>query len=141
MKRNLPNIIKVLLPICTLALAACSSTETIVPTKYNDISAYNPHDYQKAYAFFEQAAAQGDANAMDNLGHMYEDGRGVAANDKQAVAWYLKAAKAGDNDAYIDMGVACLYGKGMSKDTKQACSWFKKARDNQYAVSFYNQYC
>jgi len=141
MKQKVFHIKTYFVLIATLALAACSSAPTIVPTKHNDIAAYNPKEYPQAVAYFEQAAAQGDANAMDNLGHMYEDGRGVAQNDQKAVEWYEKAAQAGNKEAYVDLGVACLFGKGMPKDTKQACNWFKKAQHNPNAVSFYNQYC
>jgi hypothetical protein len=36
---------------------------------------------------------------MNNLGRMYERGRGVPADLEQAVAWYRKAAAAGDEKA------------------------------------------
>ena len=45
---------------------------------------------------YRKAADQGLADAQDNLGDMYADGRGVAKDDAQAVAWYRKAADQGN---------------------------------------------
>ena len=42
---------------------------------------------------------QGDADAQFNLGFMYDNGRGVAQNDAEAVRWYRKAAEQGDAGA------------------------------------------
>ena len=44
-------------------------------------------------------ANQGDARAQDNLGYMYDKGRGVAQDSKQAAFWYRKAADQGDAPA------------------------------------------
>jgi TPR repeat protein len=37
-------------------------------------------------------AKQGNADAQNNLGAMYANGKGVSKDDKQAVYWYQKAA-------------------------------------------------
>ena len=129
---------------CMIATACSNASETeTVPTKYSNISAYNPQDYQQAYAYFRSRGAQGDANAMDNLGHMFADGRGVQQDPQEALNWYQRAANAGDADAALNMGVACLYGQGTQKDVKQACQWFKRAEtpQNAFAGQFYKEYC
>jgi len=145
MKRQIFKPFKLLMIVFTLSLlAACSSEQSIyVPNKYSDISAYNPLHYQEAYAYFKARAAHGDANAMDNLGHMYADGRGVKQDPVEAVKWYQKAAYAGDADAALNMGVACLYGNGTTKDINEACKWFKRAKTthNTYAGQFFKKYC
>ena len=43
--------------------------------------------------------AQGDAQAMNNLGTLYNDGRGVARDRKLAKQWYKKAAALGVPEA------------------------------------------
>lgn len=135
----------VLLGCFGLLLAACTTTKPRppVPNMSNDIAAYNPSDYGYAYGYFKGRAVRGDPVAEDNLGHIYQDGRGVPQNDAQAVTWFTKAADSGNSDAMLSLGVAYLYGKGVSQDNKTACMWFGKARSkhNPYADDFYQRYC
>jgi TPR repeat protein len=75
-------------------------------------------DYAQAIAWYRKAAEQdeppaqyesGEGMAQDfrmaaamakaNLGMMYENGRGVAKDEAQAVGWYRKAAEQGDDRA------------------------------------------
>ncbi len=48
-------------------------------------------DYAMAKLWYERAADQGEAAAMFNLGRLFEQGLGVAANKEQAADWYAKA--------------------------------------------------
>jgi TPR repeat protein len=48
---------------------------------------------------FEQAAGQGDGEAMNNPGTLYHNGRGVARDRKLAKQWYEKAAALGVAEA------------------------------------------
>ena len=41
---------------------------------------------------------------MTNLGEMYEEGRGVDKDEKEAVRWYRKAAEKGDKEAQKRLG-------------------------------------
>ena len=68
----------------------------------------------------QKAAEQGDADAQLLLGAMYEDGKGVAQDDKQAVAWYRKAAEQGNVDAQQILVSMYSLGKGVPQDYKQA---------------------
>jgi TPR repeat protein len=56
--------------------------------------------YEKALEEFEQAAANGDPNALVEIGEMYEFGIGVEVNKIIAKDWYLKAAANGADKAY-----------------------------------------
>jgi Sel1 repeat len=56
-------------------------------------------DDGQAAAWYRKAADQGNALAQNNLGWMYENGRGMARDDAQAAAWYRKAADQGHEDA------------------------------------------
>ncbi len=128
-----------------LLVVSCTTTQPkrAVPNMSNDIAAYNPADYGYAYGYFKGRAVRGDPVAEDNLGHIYEDGRGVPPDDTQAVYWFTKAANNGNSDAMLSLGVAALYGKGMPKDNTLACQWFSKAKaaNNPYASDFYLRYC
>ena len=49
--------------------------------------------------WFRKAAEQGNAEAQNNLGLMYEVGQGVAQDFVQAQIWYNLAAAKGDENA------------------------------------------
>ncbi len=53
----------------------------------------------------QKAAEQGNADAQSLLGAMYEYGKGVAQDDKQALAWTRKAAEQGNATAQFALGV------------------------------------
>ena len=60
-----------------------------------------PQDYAQALHFLRDAANEGDANAMDNLGSIYDSGeaekQGFAQDFAQAREWYERAAACGQH--------------------------------------------
>jgi hypothetical protein len=64
---------------------------------------------------------------------MYDQGRGVAQDDKQAVSWYRKAAEQGYATAQNNLGNMYAQGKGVAQDYVQAHMWFNIASANGYA--------
>lgn len=66
------------------------------------------------------------------MGHLYEDGRGVEQNDKEAVEWYRKAAEQGYAPAQFALG--CLYedGHGVEQNEGEAIKWYRKAAAQGY---------
>jgi TPR repeat protein len=56
-------------------------------------AAYNRGDYATAFKEYRQLAEQGDARAQLNLGLMYQTGKGVPKNDREALKWYFKATE------------------------------------------------
>ena len=63
---------------------------------------------------------------------MYENGRGVAKDDYEAVKWYRKAADQGDARAQCNLGLMYENGRGVSKDEYEAVKWFRKAAEQGY---------
>jgi len=59
-----------------------------------------------------EAAEQGHAEALHNLGVMYYDGKGVGQSDAMAVKWYRKAAEQGDAFAQSLLGSMYAEGRG-----------------------------
>ena len=55
---------------------------------------YN-NQYDKAMKYYNKAASNGIANAMYNIGFMYENGHGVERNMETANYWYNKAKQHG----------------------------------------------
>jgi tetratricopeptide (TPR) repeat protein len=120
--------------------------------------------YEKALEEFEQAAANGDPNALVEIGEMYEFGIGVEVNKIIAKDWYLKAAANGADKAYyrisgleLDKSFEWLkegslaeepasqallaqrywlghYPNG-TKDFKKAIYWYQKAAKNGHCVA------
>ena len=63
---------------------------------YEDgLAAYRRGDYATALRIWRSLADQGDANAQYNLGLMYQKGKGVPQDYKEAVKWYMLAAEQG----------------------------------------------
>ena len=58
---------------------------------------------------------------------MYDTGKGVLKDDKEAVKWYRKAAEQGDAKAQNNLGVKYGNGLGVLKDYKEAVKWYRKA--------------
>jgi len=77
-------------------------------------------------------AEQGDAKAQGMLGLMYEQGKGVKQDSKQAVHWYTKAAEQGFDFAQFKLGYMYETGKGVVQDYKQAVHWFTKAAEQGF---------
>lgn len=55
-----------------------------------------PQDYNKARAWFEKAANQGDSFAQFRLAFMYLNGEGAPRDYKQAKDWFCKACDNGN---------------------------------------------
>ena len=51
-----------------------------------------PQDYATARQWYEQAAAQGLADAQTSLGMLYEEGLGVPQDNVRTYMWYSLAA-------------------------------------------------
>jgi hypothetical protein len=72
-------------------------------------------------------AEQGDAEAQDQLGVMYDKGEGVPKDAAKAVEWYQKAAAQGNAWAQVHLGWAYESGGGVAKDDAKAVEWYHKA--------------
>ena len=76
---------------------------------------------------YKRLANEGDNSAMNSLGILYLQGRGVPQDDKKAVEWLLKAAEAGNSDAMLILGALYSKGRGVPQDDAKAVEWFWKA--------------
>src|SRR5258708_4872363 len=76
---------------------------------------------------FEKLAAQGGAEAEFNLGVIYENGQGVAKDERKAFEWYEKAAAQGLAKAQFNLASMYSRGLGVAKDERKAAEWVGKA--------------
>jgi TPR repeat protein len=60
---------------------------------------------------------------------MYDNGRGVAKNEIEAVQWYRKAAEQGNAVGQANLGYMYETGRGVIKDDAQAVQWYRRAAD------------
>ena len=82
----------VLAALTALMLFAAS----VVAGDFEDgFAAHKGGSYQKAFRLWKPLAEQGDATAQNNLGLMYDYGKGVPEDDAKAKAvyWYRRAAE------------------------------------------------
>ncbi len=92
-------------------------------------------DAELSVHWLKKAAEQGHELAQNQLGRMYETGRGSAQDDEQAVFWYRRAAEQGNGWALVGLGVMYLKGRGVEKDYQQAVYWFRKAAERGNVAS------
>ena len=95
-------------------------------------------DFATALLEWRPLAEQGHAKAQYNLGVMYDFGRGVSKDYKQAVYWYKKAAEQGIAEEQYNLGVMYDFGKGVAEDDTQAVYWYRKAAEQGNVQAQYN---
>ncbi|KAF9966534.1 hypothetical protein BGZ73_000980, partial [Actinomortierella ambigua] len=86
-------------------------------------------DYSLAFEWYFKAAEQGQTQAQNNLGWMYQDGKGVAQDDAKAVDWYRLAAEQGDAKAQGNLGLMYEIGRGLHQDDLKAVEWYRLAAE------------
>ncbi len=86
-------------------------------------------DFATALADFRPLAEAGDAKAQNNLGIMYQYGRGVATDLAAARRWYREAAEQGLAEAHFNLGVLYMEGEGETRDLVQAYLWLSLAAE------------
>jgi TonB family protein len=91
-------------------------------------SAYDRGDYAAAMRLWRPLAEQGSARAQNNLGVLYENGKGVPEDVVEAVRWYRLAAEQGYAGAQNNLGLIYAIGRGgVRQDPLRAYMWFSLA--------------
>jgi TPR repeat protein len=66
---------------------------------------YNEKRYEEAFVAYERLAYEGNADAQTSLGYMYQQGQGVAKDEKKAIEWYEKAIEQEQPYALFNLGL------------------------------------
>jgi hypothetical protein len=82
-------------------------------------------NFAEAHHWLHLAAAQGSAEAMNNLGVAFDNGYGVKTDFAEAAKWYRAAAEQGDDQAQANLGQLYFEGRGVPLDLVQAYKWFR----------------
>ena len=86
-------------------------------------------DWESARRWYAQAARQGEALGLYNLGVLWETGRGGERDWQQALACYARAARQGYAKARYNLCLLYARGRGTERDLEQARSWCVKAAE------------
>lgn len=113
---------RLLLAVLTLMLG-CSPQPTGV--RHEEGQAAMAHrDHAAALNQSRAAAERGDARAQYAVGLIYEDGRGVKQDFREAVRWYRLAAAQGEWKAQTGLAWMYAIGEGVPQDYVRAHVWF-----------------
>lgn len=94
-----------------------------------------PVDYKKAFKYYEMAANQGDATALNNLGSLYFNGIGVSVNYHRAIELFEKAAQAGSSEAALNLGFIYLSGRNAANNAVHSVELFKIAAEKNSIIA------
>ncbi|OGS80578.1 MAG: hypothetical protein A2061_00880 [Gallionellales bacterium GWA2_59_43] len=86
-------------------------------------------DVEQSMHWLKKSAEHGHELAQNQLGRMYETGRGSERDDAQAAYWYGRAAEQGNAWALAELGAMHLKGRGVEQDYEQAVNRFRKAAE------------
>jgi len=94
--------------------------------------------YDEARKWYEQAAANGSADAMIAIAKLYEYGEGVSKDLDQARQWNEKASEQKNISASAMRKLGLHYAKGsggLAKDTSKSKEWYEKSCSAENARS------
>ncbi|MDO6562714.1 tetratricopeptide repeat protein [Amphritea sp. 1_MG-2023] len=103
----------------------------------NSFRAYKNKGYKVELKSVQPAAENGDANAQNRLGEMYEFGYGVTRDAAQAIQWYQLAADQGFVAAQHNLGRAYNFGTGIQQDFALAEKWYLKAAEQGHMEAMF----
>src|ERR1700736_4965948 len=83
--------------------------------------------FDQARKNYEDAAAEGYALSLSNLGVLYMNGEGVQRSPEIAANLFKQGAEKGDPVGMCFYAGCLLEGLGLQKDTKAAADWFRRS--------------
>ena len=101
------------------------------------LNAIDRQHYSTAFRAFKPLAAQGIAEAQNNIGFLYQKGLGVKRNYATAISWYTRSANQDLPEAQHNLGMLNYQGYGVEKNMTIAKRWFTKASDQDLGPSHY----
>ena len=89
--------------------------------------AYDRADYKTALRIWLPAAEEGDADAQNTVGEIFEQGLGTEPNFEVAALWYGRAADQGHKTALFNLGTLYETGRGVEQDKVRALNLYRRA--------------
>ena len=90
-------------------------------------------NFEEALKWYMQAAEQGDASALNNLGCMYLVGDGVEEDTEKAFKLFHKSAEIGNDSSQYNVGMMIHEGVGTITNKEEAVKWIRLASEQGHA--------
>jgi TPR repeat protein len=94
--------------------------------------------YLRAHSLFLKAVQHGDGDAMNDLGVLYEHGRGVKRDYRKARSYYERSAKRGNRNGMFNLGSLLDRGLGTIPDYKAAKRWYEQSAALGHPSAMFN---
>jgi TPR repeat protein len=91
------------------------------------LAALGVGNYALALRRLGPLAEEGNPEAQEEIGHMYDDGTGVPQDYAEAIRWYRLAAAQGNAQAQNSLGFMYDKGNGVPQDYAEAMRWYRLA--------------
>jgi TPR repeat protein len=127
------STLSVVLSLLCLIGPACADRQAAVKAT---VRQQRQADDEAAASRIRKAAEQGNADAQNELGLLYSEGRGVDQSFVQAKQWFEKAAEQGHAGAQVNLGTLYLLGNGAPQSDQMALAWFRRAAEKEDALAF-----
>ncbi|KAJ1450505.1 hypothetical protein M885DRAFT_571208 [Pelagophyceae sp. CCMP2097] len=115
-----------------------AEAQVVLAASYRDGLMGLTIDLKQAFRLYTLAAAQGSAEAQDELGRCYGSGHGVAMHLETAAQLHRRAADQGLPSAQYHVGVLFYEGRGVAQSQIEAATWFGLSAAQGHAGSLSN---
>ena len=116
-----------------MSQAAPTVTETAPIASFADgQTAYDNEDYFRALEIWQQLAMDGDRDAMNSVGRLFQVGQGVEQDHEAAIYWFTQAAEMGLDTAQYNLARHYDKGWGVPVDHALAVEWYSKSAAQGY---------
>lgn len=95
-------------------------------------------DATKAVEWLTKASDWGYHAAMEEIGRMYDYGRGVKVDYATSNYWFKKAVEKGNTDAAVGLGYNYQRGRGIDQDLEESYRLYLFAAENGESVGAYD---
>lgn len=118
--------------LAVIAVLGLSAVDVSAQDFDKGLAAAEAGDYKTAIIEWQPLAENGDADAQESMGWMYQYGEsiygeGIPKDYTKAIKWYLMAAKQGNARAQLALGFLNLFGEGLPQNETEAISWIRLA--------------
>ena len=119
---------KILLIFSVVSFGVIAASAQLAENTQRAIKAFENGKWEEGFRLSEDADLN-DKSIQFYLGVMYDNGQGVAKDERAAVMWYRMAAEQGHALAQCSLGSMYVKGKGVAEDESEAAKWFRMAAE------------
>ncbi|WP_374383628.1 tetratricopeptide repeat protein [Dongia sp.] len=129
--------IRCLLLLVGLTLPQIAQAQSTMSPVDPGSAAFMHGDYALALQEWAKKAEAGDAEAINNIGILYNKGFGVEKDAKKAAVFYRKAAEMGFANAQFNLANLYYAGNGVERSLGEAAQLYRAAADRGHQAAQY----